>query len=77
MKSESAEHQKQMWRSMLAVMEKHGVLNVNFCGFMADSAQTNFNAVREIFGSGDKSQSMENKKRTCLFPWIMTLDRHT
>ena len=65
-----------MWQSMLAVMEKHGVLNVNFCGFMAESAQTNFNAVREIFGSGNKSQSMENKERICLFYWTMTLDRH-
>ena len=77
MKSESAEHQKQMWQSMVAVMEKHGVFDVNFCGFMADSAQANFNAVREIFGSGDKSQPMENKERTCLFHWTMTLDRHT
>ena len=77
MKSESAEHQKQMWRSLLAVMEKHSILNVNFCGFMADSAHANFNAVREIFGSGDKSQPMENKDRTCLFYWTMTLDCHT
>ena len=77
MKSESLEHQKQMWRSMLAIMEKHGILNVNFYGFMADSAQANFNAVREIFGSRDKSQPMENKERTCLFHWTMTLDRHT
>ena len=49
MKSESAEHQKQMWRSMLAVMEKHGIFDVNFCGFMANSVQANFNAIREIF----------------------------
>ena len=77
MKSKSAEHQKQMWRSMLAVMDRHGVFDVNFCGFMADSTQANFNAVREIFGSGDKSQPMENRERTCLFHWTMTLDRHT
>ena len=62
---------------MLAVIEKHGVLNVNFCGFMADSVQANFNAIREIFGSGNKSQPMENKERTCLFHWTMILDRHT
>ena len=56
-----------MWRLMLAIMEKHGVLNVNFSGFMADNAQANFNAVREIFGFGDKSQPIESKKRICLF----------
>ena len=30
---------------MLGVMEKHGVENVQFAGFMADNAQTNFNVV--------------------------------
>ena len=47
------------------VMEKHGVKNVNFVGFMADSAQANFNAVREIFGSGDKRKPMKDKEQTC------------
>ena len=65
MKSKMAEHQKQMWRSLLMVMEKHGVKNVNFAGFMAESAQANFNAVREIFGSGNKNKSMKDKERTC------------
>ena len=51
-----------MWRSLLAVIEKHDVLNVNFYGFMADSVEANFNAIRKIFGSRDKSQAMENKK---------------
>ena len=77
MKSEMADHQKQMWRSMLAVMEKHGVKKVEFAGFMADSAQANFNAVREIFGSGDKAIPMKDKERTCQFHWSMALDRHT
>ena len=76
-KSESVKYQKQMWRSLLAVIEKHSVLNVNFCGFMVDNVQANFNAIREIFGSGDKSQPMENKERTCLFHWKIILDRHT
>ena len=66
-----------MWRSMLAVIEKHGILDANFCGFMTDSTQANVNAVREISGSGDKSQPMENKEKTCMFHWTMTLDRHT
>ena len=38
MKSEMATHQKQMWRYLSAIMEKHGVKDVKFKGFMADSA---------------------------------------
>ena len=45
MKSEMADHQKQMWLSLIAMMEKHGMRDVNFAGFMADSAQANFNVV--------------------------------
>ena len=67
MKSEMAEYQKQMWRSLLMVIKKLGVKNVNFVGFMADSAQAKFNAVCEIFGSGDKSKPMKDKERTCQF----------
>ena len=77
MKSEMAEHHKQMWRSLLMVMEKHRVKNVNFAGFMAESAQANFNAVCEIFGSGDKSKPMKDKERTCQFHWSMAMERHT
>ena len=50
---------------MLAVMEKHGLKKVEFAGFTADSAQANFNAVRKIFGSGDKAIPMKDKERTC------------
>ena len=49
MKSEMANHQKQMWMSLIAVMEKHGMTDVNFVGFMASSIQANFNAIREVF----------------------------
>ena len=77
MKSEMAEHQKQMWRSLLEVMARHGYQRVEFYGFMADSAQANFNAVREIFGSGDKTIPIAGKERTCQFHWSMALDRHT
>ena len=77
MMCEMAEAQEQMWRSMLLVLDQHGVKNVNFKGFMADSAQANFNAVRKIFGSGDKNVPMDGKERTCQFHWSMALDRHT
>ena len=67
MMCEMVEAQEQMWRSMMLVLDQHGVKNVNFKGFMADSAQTNFNAVRKIFGSGDKNVPMDGKERTCQF----------
>ena len=66
-----------MWRSLLQVMEAHGYSNITFKGFMADSAQANFNAVRIVFGSGDPKIPMENRERTCQFHWKMALERHT
>ena len=64
-KSEMADHQKKMWMSLIAMMEKHGVKDVNFSGFMIDSGQANFNVVQEVFGSGDKSEPMLGRERTC------------
>jgi hypothetical protein len=77
MQSERADAQERVWLCMLTILEKHGLTNVNFKGFMCDSAQANFNAVRVIFGSGDPSVPMANKERTCLFHWKMALERHT
>ena len=77
MKLEMAEHQKQMWRSLLEVMERHSCQKVEFAGFMADNARTNFNAVHEIFGFDDKTIPVAGKERTCQFHWLMALDRHT
>ena len=77
MKSEMAEHQKQMWRSLLEVMARHGYQRVEFYGFMVVSAQANFNVVREIFGSGDKTIPIAGKECICQFHWSMALDRHT
>ena len=77
MKSEMVEHQKQMWLSLISVMEKHGIRDVNFTRFMADSAQANFNAMRGMFGFGDKSKPMVGKEKTYQFHLSQTLDRHT
>ena len=52
---------------MLNVMDKGGVSNINFKGFMCNSAQANFNAMRVLFGSGDPKVPIENRERTCLF----------
>ena len=76
-KSEMANLQKQMWLSLIAVMERHGKRDVNFAGFMAVSAQANFNVVREVFGFSDKTEFMLGRERTCQFHWSQTLERHT
>src|SRR5450631_2510022 len=58
-------------------MAQHGVHKVNFKGFMADSAQANWNVVRIIYGSGDASEKMVDRERTCLFHWTQSLEKHT
>ena len=44
---------------------------------MADSAQANWNAVREIYGSGDKTVPMEGRERSCLLHWTQCMHRAT
>jgi hypothetical protein len=46
MQSESSDAQTQVWLSMLNILDKNGMSNVNFKGFMCDSTQANFNVVR-------------------------------
>jgi hypothetical protein len=58
-------------------MAENGVLNVNFKGFMADSAQANWNAVKTIYGDGDPNLPMVARERTCLFHWSVSLDKVT
>ena len=41
------------WKKLKSVMTKNGVSNVNFKGFMANSAKTNWNAMKTIYGDGD------------------------
>ena len=66
MQSEDTEVQVQFWRSLNAIMHRHGVENPNFKGFMANSAIANWNAVRIVYGSGSANVEMENRERTCL-----------
>jgi hypothetical protein len=66
-----------MWREFNDLMAKNGVENTNFKGFVADSAQANWNAVRIVYGSGDPKVPMENQERTCLLHYTTLLKRHT
>jgi hypothetical protein len=58
-------------------MQRNGVEKPNSKGFMADSAQANWNAIRIVYGSGDPKVPMENREHTCLLHWTTLLNRHT
>ena len=77
MQSESYDEQQRLWLSMIDILEKHGVQNANFKGFMYDNAHANFSAVKTMFGSGIPLEPMENRERTYQFHWRMFLERHT
>jgi hypothetical protein len=66
MQSEDTKVQCIMWRKFNNLMRKNSVENPNFKGFMVDTAQVNWNAVRIVYGSGDPKISMANRKCTCL-----------
>ena len=59
------------------VMARHGMLKPHFIGFMANSAQTHWNAMRIIYGSGDPKVPIDGRKRTCYFHWTQSLEKHT
>jgi hypothetical protein len=56
-----------LWKNLNDVMARHGIPKPKFKGFMADSAQANWNAVRVIYGSGDALIPMKDQERMCLF----------
>jgi hypothetical protein len=53
MQSKDTKVQCIMWRDFNEPMQKNGMEKPNFKGFMADSAQANWNTVRIVYGSGD------------------------
>jgi hypothetical protein len=77
MQSQDFAAQSVVWKNLNALMAQHGVDKVNFKGFMADSAQANWNVVRIIYGSRDASEKMVDRERTCLFHWTQSLEKHT
>ena len=77
MQSEDCEAQIVFWRNLNLVMETNGVVEPNFKGFMADSAQANWNAVRIIYGNGKKEDRMVDWERTCQFHWTQSMVKYT
>ena len=64
-----------LWHGVNGVMADHGIINVNFKGFMRDSARANWQAVRFIYGIGDTKVEMLDRERTCLFHWAQSLKK--
>ncbi len=58
-------------------MLKHRFPKPNSKGFIADNAQTNWNAIKIVYGSRDPFVRMVDKEHTCLFHWTQSLDKHT
>ena len=58
-------------------MNNDDVPNPNFKGFMCDTAQANFNALRIVYKSGNRSVPMIDCERTCLFYWAMIIHKDT
>jgi hypothetical protein len=77
MQTEGTEGQMIFWNCLNNVMKDNGVPNPDFKGFMCDSAQANFNAVRTVYGSGDPKVPMVDRERTCLFHWATSMHKHT
>ena len=75
--SEDARAQTIFWENLNVVMLENGIPNVNFKGFMVDSAHANWIAVRKNYGDGDPSIPLEGHERTCLFHWSAKLDKIT
>ncbi len=53
MQSESTKALCVMWTKLNQVMLRFGLINPNFIGFMANSAQANWNIVHIVYGYGD------------------------
>jgi hypothetical protein len=66
-----------LWKNLNDVMARHDIPEPKFKGFMADSAQVNWNAVKVIYGSSDATIPMKDQERTYLFHWAQSLEKHT
>ena len=64
------------WKNVNHVIARHGVLLPQFQGFMADSAQANWNAIQIVYGSGDPKVPMLGQEHICYFHWIQSLEKH-
>lgn len=62
MKFEEVKAQQIMWTKLNVTMMKHIFLKPSFKGFMANSAQVNWNVIKVVYGSGDATIKMVDKE---------------
>ena len=77
MQSENDIVQMLFWENLNSVMSENGVSKTNLKGLMADSAQANWNAVRNIYGVGDPNLLIVGRERTYLLHRSQYLDKLT
>ena len=75
--SEDKDAQVIFWNNLNHVMRRHRIPMPQFRGFMANSAQANWNAVRIVYGSGDSKVPIKGREKTCYFHWAQSLEKHT
>ena len=68
MQSEDAAAQESFWLQLNIVLQNNGMENLNFKGFMVDSAGANWHAVRKVYGNGDSNELMEDRELTSVLP---------
>ena len=69
MQSKDATAQSVFWKYFNVVLARHGVPKPKFKGFMANSAQANWNGVWIIYISRYAIIPMRIHERTCMFHW--------
>jgi hypothetical protein len=67
MQSEDTAAQIVVWKNLNVVMARHNVSQPNFKEFMTDSAQTNWNAIRIVYGNGDASMPWTTRREHASF----------
>ena len=72
-----AESQKHMWVALNKVMERNGVPNPYFKGFIANRDEANWEAVRVIYGNGDPNCKLVGRERCLDMDWTGSLERLT
>jgi hypothetical protein len=56
-----------LWKKFNIVVERKRLGTIAFKGFMENNAQANWNIVRIIYGIGDPTMKMVDKKQTYFF----------
>ena len=77
MQSEDCTAQVLFWRNLNLVVQRHGVDDIQFKGFMTDSAQANWNAVRIVYGGGILQFQWKSGRGHAFFHWTQSLEKHT